>query len=211
MTILPSIVIGQNIRGAIAGGINATQVDGDQIYGFHKIGLNAGAIAIIPFTKHFSASLETSYSQKGSYQSPQTADSLTGEYKLTLNYVDVPVLFQYSDKNIFKVGTGFSWGRLVNFKEYISSRWVIYTPNGPVNKNDVDVLIDIQLRLFQGFHFDFRYMYSVAKFRTVTFQSKITGYTWTRKQYNNDLAFRLIYIFKDSPSVRTKKNANKDK
>ena len=32
-------------------GVNLTQVDGDQFYGFHKYGLNFGPMVIVPFGK----------------------------------------------------------------------------------------------------------------------------------------------------------------
>jgi len=208
---ITSVCVAQSIKGGLAVGLNISQVDGDEVFGYHKYGINAGPMAIIPIGKNFSASIETAYSQKGSYESPQSADSLTGEYKLTLDYVEVPLLFQYTDKDIFRIGTGFSWGRLVNYKEFISSRYVTYTPDGPVKKNDVDYLIDLQIKIYRGFHFNFRYSYSVGKIRTVNFQNIFTGYSWSRKQFNNDLLFGLIYVFKDSKTVKDKKKTNPDK
>jgi hypothetical protein len=206
LIILPCIAFGQSIRGGLAAGMNAAQVDGDEVYGYHKYGLNAGAFATIPVGKNFSVSIETSYSQKGSYQSPQYADSLSGEYKLILNYVEVPVLFQYTDKDIVKVGTGLSWGRLVQFKEYEHGNRVVWpTSYGPYKTSDTQILVDLQLKLFTGFYFNLRYGYSLGKIRTRTFVQQATGKTWTRKQYNNDLTARLIYVFKDSKTIKEKK------
>lgn len=196
----------QKIRGGLALGFNTSQVDGDEVFGYHKFGLNAGPMAIVPFGKHFSVSLETLYNQKGSYQSPQINDSLSGEYKLILNYLDVPVLIHYNDKNIFNVGLGFSWGKLVEFKEWEHGNRIQWnTPYGPYKTSDIEVLLDVQLRLFTGFYFDFRYGYSVAKIRTRTF---LNGEV--RNQFNNLRSFRLIYVFKDTPSQH-KKSSDKSK
>jgi len=193
----------QRIKGGLIAGFNLTQVDGDQLYGFHKIGLNVGATAIVPVGKKFSATLETIYTQKGSFQSKN--DTLTSPpYKLVLNYVEVPVLFSYTDKEVVKAGGGFSWGRLVGFEEWEHLKRVNWTtPDGPYKHSDVDAIADIQFKLFTGFWFDCRYSYSIAKIRTRTFHD-IIGNVWTRKQYNNDFTFRLIYIFKDSPSTKKK-------
>jgi len=203
---LPLFIFAQNIKGGIALGLNASQVDGDEVYGYHKYGLNIGPFAIIPVYKNlFSISLETLYNQKGSYQRPQYNDSLSGEYKLILNYVDVPVLFRYTDKDVFTFGTGFSWGKLVDFKEWEHGRRVNWnTPNGPYKTSDVNVLIDVQFKLFTGLSFDFRYAYSVAKLRTRTF---LTGQI--RKQYNNIISFRLVYVFKDKAMPKAEKNKKK--
>ena len=95
-------VFSQSIKGGLIAGFNATQVDGDEVYGFRKYGLNAGACAIVPLWNNFSFTIETLYNQKGSYQRPQYADTLSGEYKLILKYLDVPVLIHYNDKDIIK-------------------------------------------------------------------------------------------------------------
>lgn len=207
LILLPFINPAQSIKGGLTAGFNTTQVDGDEVYGYHKYGLNLGALAITPFGKNFSASLETIYNQKGSYQRPRFNDSLSGEYKLILNYLEVPVLFYYTDKDVIKFGAGFSWGRLVQFKEWEHGNRINWsTPYGPYKISDVDVLLDVQFKLFTGLNFDFRYAYSVAKIRTREFEFKVTGQKWTRKQFNNVVTFRLVYIFKDKPSPKAKKN-----
>ncbi len=203
---LPFVNIAQNIKGGLIAGFNTTQVDGDEVYGYHKYGLNVGPLAIIPFGKKFSASIETIYNQKGSYQRPRFADSLSGEYKLILNYLEVPILFNYTDKDVIKFGAGFSWGRLVQFKEWQHGNRINWsTPYGPYKNSDVDVLLDVQFKLFTGIHFDLRYAYSVAKIRTREFEINALGQKWTRKQFNNVVTFRLVYVFKDAPSPKAKK------
>lgn len=209
---LSFVCAAQNIKGGIAAGFNATQVDGDEVYGYRKYGLNVGPFAVMPFGKKFSASIETVYNQKGSYQRPQYADSLSGEYKLILNYLEVPVLFNYTDKDVIKFGAGFSWGRLVQFKEWEHGNRINWsTPYGPYKNSDVNVLIDVQFKLFTGVHFDFRYAYSVAKIRTREFNIVALNQSWTRKQFNNLITFRLVYIFKDAPSQKAKKKVEEAK
>ncbi|MCF8331934.1 MAG: hypothetical protein K9H84_05735, partial [Bacteroidales bacterium] len=68
----------QVIKGAAILGTNLSQVDGDEIYGFHKFGLNVGASAIIPIDDRWSVSLETLYSEKGSFRGPQYAPPKDG-------------------------------------------------------------------------------------------------------------------------------------
>ncbi len=197
----------QVIKGALIAGFNMTQVDGDEVYGFKKFGFNVGAAAIIPVKKKWSISLETIFSQKGAYQRPQYNDSLyTGEYNLRLNYVEVPVLAHFTDKKIITIGTGFSWGRLVKSNEIehggIQSP---YSDSIAFNKNDFNWLIDIRFRVWKKLKFNIRYAYSLAKIRTREFYS-LAGTSWTRKQYNNVLTFRLIYVFNEQVEYVKKKN-----
>jgi hypothetical protein len=166
--------------------------------------LNTGAMAITPFSKKFSFSIETLFNQKGSYQRPVFADSLNGQYKLVLNYLEVPVMLHYIDKDVVKFGAGLSWGRLVKFKEWEHGNRINWSDTiSPYKKNDVDILVDVQFKLVTGLYFDFRYAYSVARIREREFHN-ITG-TWSRKQFNNVLSLRLVYVFKDSPAVKADK------
>lgn len=187
----------QVIQGALIGGINLTQVDGDEVYGFHKAGWTAAASAIIPFGEKWSISLETSFSQKGSYQKPQFNDSLSYEYNLKLDYVEVPLLVHFTDKERITIGAGFSWGRLVNVKEYEHGLLVNTTSllGGPYSREDFSIIADVRFRMYKRLHFNTRYSYSLNKIRTRDF---VAGSDIiTRKQFNNVISFRLIYIFNE--------------
>lgn len=201
----------QIIKGEAIAGFNLTQVDGDEIYGFHKIRANVGAGVLIPFGKKgkWDVSLETLFSQKGSYQKPQYDDStnngkpLTGEYKLHLNYLEVPVLVMFTDKEIVSVGAGFSWGRLIGVKEWEHGLRVDSTNvnNGPYSKNDFSILADIRFRIWEALKINLRYQYSMFKIRTREFQSNDPNVEpKIRNQYNNVITLRLIYVFNEKRS-----------
>lgn len=209
---------GQRIKGAVIFGGNVTQVDGDNAYGFKKWGLNTGVSAIVPIKKNFSFTLETIYNQKGSNQkawyyeevtdtSGNVIDIRTGQYKVKLDYLEVPFLIQYTDKKIITAGIGFSYGRLVNVKEYQHDTLVPTTTlnSGTYDKNDYNVLADLQFRIhknFPKFKFNIRYAYSMSSIRTRDYYDQYTGeYINTRKQYNNVITFRLIYVFNEEPPM----------
>jgi hypothetical protein len=197
----------QVIKGAAIAGFNLSQVDGDEVYGFYKVGLNIGAAAIWPLSDKFEFTIETIYSQKGSYQKPQYNDSLSGEYKLKLNYLEVPVLFHYNDKNIVSFGLGLSWGRLTGVEEYEHGRLVTTTTlqNGPYSLNDFDALFDIRFRIWKRLKGNVRYCYSIAPIRTREFHPPNSNDSWTRYQFNNFWTFRLIYVFNEVQSERIRK------
>ncbi len=91
-TYVPSM----HIRGGVIFGINASQIDGDDYAGYHKVGLNLGFYGSIPVSKVFFFSTEILYSQKGS-KSP-TYEGLPLEYQINLQYAEIPVLFHFQDK-----------------------------------------------------------------------------------------------------------------
>ena len=191
----------QRIKGAVIAGFNGTQVDGDEVIGYNKLGLNVGAAAIIPFKKKWSVSIENIFSQKGAHRGEIYIDSLSGSYTLRLNYVEVPVLVHYTDKEIITVGTGFSWGRLVGAKEWEhGQRTNTSVKNGPYDKNEFSWLADLRFRIWKRLKFNLRFSYSLAKVRTRKYDNGISK--WERKQYNNVVSFRLLYIFNEQLSEK---------
>jgi hypothetical protein len=202
----------QVIRGALIGGLNISQVDGDEVFGFHRFGANFGAAAIIPFNERWSVSLETSFSQEGSYQSPQYPnDSVTGEYDLRLNYVRIPLLVHYNDKDRITAGLGMSVGRLVGVSEKEHGKEVlgVSVQDGPYEPWDFSGVADIRFRIYQKLHMNIRYTYSFVKIRTRDFYNKNGEFLESRNQYNNVLSFRLIYIINDrAKTVRQQKVEN---
>ena len=210
-------VSAQIIKGEAIFGMNLSQVDGDEVFGFHKVGLNLGAGVLIPFDKkgRWDVSLEALYNQKGAYQNEQyyQEDSLgnvtTGEYKLNLNYVEVPVLVMYTDKDFISAGGGFSWGRLIGVQEWEHGKKVetTTTSSGTYSKNDFGILADFRIRIWEGLKFNVRYQYSLVKIRTRDYTNEYTGEEWTRDQYNNVISFRLIYVFNEKKSQQYYQNA----
>jgi hypothetical protein len=217
-------VFGQRIKGEIITGMNFSQVDGDEIYGYHKVGLNMGLGAMVPLGKNFSFTIETLFNQKGSYQGKQYEDQVidtatgnviaeyNGMYKLKLDYLEVPFLVQYTDKNIITAGLGFSYGRLVNIKEYEHDTLNLNTTlnSGVYDKNDYNILVDLQMRIHKKiprWKLNIRYAYSVSKIRTRDFYTvPPPGQLYiTRDQYNNLFSIRLIYVFNEKPPLAGQK------
>lgn len=175
-----------------------SQVDGDEVYGFNRIGFNAGAAAIIPIGEKWSLSIENSYSQKGAFQKQQYHDSIiTGKYNLRLNYVEVPLLIHFTDKDFLTFGAGFSWARLVKAKEIEhNGLQPPYSDSIQFNNNDFTVIADIRFRIWEKLKANIRYSYSLSPIREREFEN-LQGDTWMRKQYNNVITFRLMYIINE--------------
>ena len=209
--VVSTSAIGQIIKGEAIVGLNLTHVEGDEVSGFKKFGLNIGAGALIPFKKNWDVSMEVVYNQKGARQSDQyhDVDTLgivtTGAYKLRLNYVEVPILVHYTDKEFITIGAGFSWGRLVGVQEWEHGNLVESTTlnSNTYNKNDFSYIIDARIRIKGPLKFGVRYQSSMVKIRTREF-TNFAGDTWTRDQFNRVLTFRLIYIFNETQSKRNK-------
>lgn len=170
------------------------QVDGDRAYGYHKYGLNAGVAAIVPFSTKWSLHIETMFSQKGSRQGAfSDIDSLTGELKLNLDYVEVPLSINFYDpKGKVTIGTGLSWGRLVNFIEYQNGYKVDHEAMGIAlpSKSNLDWFANVTIPIKGPLKINARYVYTVIPIR-----ERIFSDGEVRKQYHNLFSLRLIYVF----------------
>jgi len=204
----------QVVKGALIGGVNLTQIDGDEMYGYKRAGANVGAAAIIPFTEMWSLTLETLFSMEGSrqkggkgmwlhdnpYNPYNETDSfyINGAYDLHLDYVRIPLVMHYNDRNL-ALGAGFQYGRLVRIKEMEQDRFNT-TPKAEeaYNNNDFSILADVKYRIYGGLFFNFRFSYSLISIRNRPFYStKDPEITWNRNQYHNTLTFRLMWVIND--------------
>jgi hypothetical protein len=131
----------QRFIGGIAAGINLTQVDGDEVFGYHKVGFNGGPYVKLMLDKkqRFSVTMELLYTQKGAqkkYPGPNRIEYLHALedtalfdprypaydkkffYKLRTDYLEIPILFHYDDpRSKVSIGVGVAWSRLVYIKE----------------------------------------------------------------------------------------------
>jgi len=186
--------------GLVAGG-NFCQVDGDNFAGYHKAGWNAGVIVYIKLANQFAASMELLYAQKGSRAGQSQVPKLSNDrntfitdYKIKLNYAEVPVLLNFFDKRNNNFGGGFGFARLFGSKElYSNGQGAIFENDAklfPFRKYDLSLLINGNAHLYKGFFFNIRFQYSLISIR-----SQYNYITGREQQFNNIWTTRLMYIF----------------
>lgn len=139
-------------KGGAILGFNASQMDGDQAAGYHKVGLNAGLRAIILLQPKMDISLDLLYSQRGS----RTMEYESPEFRaVTLHYLEVPVLFHYKDwlaqdkngNSFYKasIEAGVSYGRLFNTVPNDAFKLLFFHPleKDKLTKNDISLTAGI--------------------------------------------------------------------
>lgn len=205
--------ISQVFKGEIIAGSTLSQVDGDEAYGFKKLGLTSGVGVIVPVYKNWSVSLETLYSQKGSKLRPQFSDSLDGSYNLNLNYAEVPFMIQYTDRDVVSAGVGISWNRLVYAQEFRDGHKVdsVSVLSKVFDRDDWMAFGDVRVRLYKNFILNARYSYSLDKIATRRVIDSQTGKPNIRDFYNNVWSFRLIYMINEKrPDQSARKKVSND-
>ncbi|HMM12245.1 MAG TPA: outer membrane beta-barrel protein [Bacteroidales bacterium] len=210
LMLFAALAKGQVFKGFVNAGLNMTQVDGDEVYGYKMPGLHIGPGVMLDIGGNFDLSLEAAYTQRGANQKAQYftvlgGDTLTGAYRLRLNYFQVPLMIHYTDKDLFTAGFGFSYARLVRAEEYEHGRRTLTNANNQVySPHDFNVLLDLKYRMTGSLRLSFRYEYSVASIRTREYTSLGGTQPWTRKQYNNVISLRLFYLFNEERAQRNK-------
>lgn len=207
-SLLPLTVFGQQsqedyqlFRAGVLAGFNVSQVEGDGVAGYNKLGANGGATAFVRFHEHMSVSFEILYSMKGSKRTLTNA-SPACSYKLILDYIDVPVLFNYHDTNIGIFSAGLSVGNLIRTKEV---RQGIETPiqNNPYNSQVLQGVVSVTFMLTDNLGLNLRGSYSLGGIgqRTIDPNNQydkkcLTGNRFgTLKQFNNVLTMRGLWLF----------------
>lgn len=166
-------------------GLNASQIDGDDSYGFHKLGLSAGARLAYATDKSYDISLEMLYSQRGSLV--KSTDGNLPNFKIKLNYFEFPLVFSlrdwYIEEDAFykvRAEAGISYGYLfgIDAPGYDEANF---------NTHDVSYLIGAGLNLTKRMAISLRYtssFFKVYKVQDVEDRGLLSYFLTLRTEYS---------------------------
>lgn len=200
LILFSNILLAQQFSASLTAGLNASQIDGDDLAGFDKVGLSAGAKAIILFNSPISVNVEFLYNERGS-----RPDIFNPEYdpdiEITLKYAEMPVYVSYGDwwqeeGQYYKVGVygGLSYGRLINARTFdyyhsVDQSYDLLLPY--FNNNDISWLLGLTYRMSPHWGISARYT------RGITPLLSPEKHNLTNKRLlSYFLSFRAEYYFK---------------
>jgi hypothetical protein len=105
----------QRFKGGVMLGLNASQIDGDEIKGYNKAGLTGGVYVFTEFAKKWSAQMELRYAAKGS----STAKDDQNKMKYKLQYMELPLSCKYKITPSWQGELGLSLGYLFKAKKFM--------------------------------------------------------------------------------------------
>ena len=176
-------------RAGLKAGISTSQVHGDLYTGFHKFGFDGGATLNAKINEKWKAQFEILFVQKGSKHIGDVNKGDFSFYLMQLNYVEVPILFQYQHKKfVFEIGPGI--GYLISSKEADHNGDVI---NGiPFYSTEVSGSIGINYQIYKNWGINWRFTNSISPIRKFASGASTVS---NPGQRNNVLAFTLTYTF----------------
>jgi hypothetical protein len=172
----------QRFKAAAVIGANFNQVDGDDLIGFHHLGFQGGLKVYTIFTERWEMGLSILYTQQGSKAS---SDDFSGNYdKLLFNMVEVPVLLHFNEWK-FKLGTGFSYARLINY-EVIDVTGTDISALQDYNSNIFSFIVETSVMANDHLSFNLRWSRSLSNFQANPDNGKF---------FSRVIGLRALYLF----------------
>ena len=158
-------IYAQKFGGGLTVGFNASQIDGDDMAGYHKLGWHGGLNTSYNLNDPWQLNIDFLFSQRGS-QSQLIPDDGVELRKITLNYIELPVYISYQDWKIegkyYKVQgfAGLSAGRLFSVKNALGAKDI---NSDNFISNDLSYLLGAKLMFTKHFGMTGRYTRSIFK------------------------------------------------
>jgi hypothetical protein len=197
----------QQFKAGLLAGIVTSQVDGDGFSGYNKAGLLSGAFVSskLHHESKWSASFEITFIEKGSRKTPHPDKGDYADYRVRLNYVEVPLLMQYdfavsdsteSQRSKFAVFGGIAIGKLIHSAEWDAFGQV--RGGTPFQFEEISYILGLSHSITKHIDFDVHTQYSIIPVRkgnTFTYYQNWTYKFLKPGYYNNLIVFSAHYRF----------------
>jgi len=175
-------------RGGLSLGFATSQVSGDDLAGFNKVGVFGGAFVSTRLSDKWEMQLELDYVMKGSRRTPKPENG-NSAYTLRLNYLELPLLFR-SDIRKFRYEFGPYFGVLVSSYEALNDLEVPATREfKPV---EIGGLVGLSYAIGDHTRIVWRFSNSLLPIRN---HANNATFRWNLGQYNTCLNFFWQYTF----------------
>lgn len=164
---LSCTIFAQDFFGGVIGGINASQVDGDDYSGYRKAGINAGGFVGYRFTERSGVRFGIEFSQKGARQNMKFDDegNYYPKYLFRENCIDVPVTYQFYINRLFSADAGLSYSYLFNYyREYDGFE----NDYSDIRKSSLNMLLGFYINITQHLFTNLRFSYSLTPIAKAT-------------------------------------------
>ncbi len=179
----------QRFQGGPLLGISVAQIDGDNLSGYDKAGLVAGAFVRTDFIEGAGIQLEIKYIGKGA--SDPVTEFDPNYYKIRLDYIELPVLFYFNAwvEGLYVEG-GLAPAYLMQARE--DDGYGFLEPVEPYNTFDIAAAGGVRYELFEHFAVNARFSYSI-----LPVLDHPGGQSWRFNYglYNNVLSLAVYYTF----------------
>lgn len=173
---------GQTFQAAAIGGINLSQIDGDNLAGFHFLGANAGLRVVAVLGDRWRIGPEILFSQQGANISRN--DIITFDFEsIRLNTVEVPLMVYFKDWR-FTAEAGIAYQRLINYR-VINLAGIDITDELPFKEDMLNFQTGVTFYMKPNLGFNFRWSKSIGNILAEAENSTMKART---------MSIRLVYL-----------------
>lgn len=180
-----AITSAQNFDAGLIGGFCTSQVSGDNLSGYNKLGSRFGTYINYPINKKMSYQLEMQFLQKGS-KKPYTENS-PETYLFELNYIELPATLNYQVKKGISIESGLGTAFLVDYKEQDE---ITDINTDKPNTLALDFLLGVQYDIKKNLKLNIRYANSISRIRKHASEEE-SGLN--SGQFSSLVSFALMY------------------
>lgn len=191
--VLCCVVKGQNFKAGLFGGIVPSQVDGDGMSGFHKMGLTAGAYIKYENAEKLFFQTDIAYTSKGSKQKSSKEFDFS-RLDIYSSYLDITLSCGYNFMDDLSARIGLVPSVLLSHKEQITGGMEI-TDGYEFRPVNLLLMAGATYALSKHFAFNLTYNYSIISFRKGNIEVFDYDIKVHNAQYHNYLTLTLAYQF----------------
>ncbi|WP_340111613.1 porin family protein [Maribellus mangrovi] len=147
LVLTANLIFAQRFDAGLIAGFNGTQVEGDELRGYHKVGALGGIYVQTDIAPAIVAGMEIKYSQKGARKKYDPKKPDVDKYVMRLGYIDIPLFMGFRANERSMIIGGIAPGILIHSKELNS--------DGEIPEQDRQTFNTFDLQPFVGFQFDF--------------------------------------------------------
>jgi hypothetical protein len=183
----------QNFGGGLITGVSTSQVAGDMLGGFNKIGFLFGGYTSLSMKENMSLKYEITYIEKGS-RNPNMYKSNHPNYEkieISLSYIEMPLTINLQQKENLGIELGIMTAFIISTSWNSAEQKKQEVPNPQYKKYDFGVCAGINYYLSDNIILNTRISNSILPIRPHV--SEATK-GWNKGQYNTVLSFTINYI-----------------
>jgi hypothetical protein len=183
----------QQFNAGVLCGLGGTQISGDQLSGFDKLGFLAGGFVSTELSEKFNMAGQLLYITKGSKkdQEPEKNDFTT--YLLRLRYIELPIVFTWKQSKRFHFEAGPTFGYLLS--SYEEDEYGEDPVSREFNDFELGIVASIIVNVKSGFAVNLRYNNSVMPVRE---HAGGSTYRLNQGQYNSGLMLAAQFTFQSA-------------
>ena len=184
LVIMVSDVMAQKFQGGIVSGLSTSQVSGDLLSGFNKIGLIAGGYIKLELQQKNYLQFEIIYCEKGS-SNPDLDNNIA---EISLSYIDIPLSINIEQKNNISIQLGAFPSVLITSK--MNDFYGNISIDPKFNKYDFSIFAGVNYKLTSKIILNTKISNSIIAIRPHI--SNVTQGI-NKGQYNTMLSFSIYY------------------